>query len=318
MICRFQFALALALAPLALGGSSTHPHLQVALRTQAEVKKNVIVLSDLLPENAPEDLRSAGASISLGSAPEPTSVRRISKGEIENALADHADLLAAVRIPEYVTVCRYHRALTASELATAIETALRREGATPASSLDVASLALSAPVYVTTDDPGLEVTEIHFDPLRRETRFRLWTTKEPRNLPFCVAISRDLKLPTLVARHDLAPGEHARPADFDVQTRTAMSEASAASLAPAQMAGLQARRLIHAGEVVNRSMFTREILAEPGLPAKLVVEGRGFRLETTVIPLERGVLGQQIRVRDPDTHRILAAEVVGKGKLQVQ
>lgn len=310
-------ALALSLAASTSLRAASQAAGRVSLVAHAEVRANVVTLSDLLPAGAPGDLRAEAAQIALGSAPEPTSTRRISRAEIENAVLSNPDLLAEITIPDQVAVGRSHRALTTRELEAAIRAALGREPGDDGRALKFGPLALAAPVYVTSDDPGLRVTEIRFDPLRHETRFRLWTSKEPRNLPFYVTLPSDAKFPALVARRDLVASQPVGPADFEVERRAATSGGSATlPLTPADLAGLETRTPLRAGEAVNRSMFTQAVLVEPGMPARLVVKGNGFRLETTVVPLERGVLGQQIRVRDPDTHRILAATVVAKGVLR--
>jgi flagella basal body P-ring formation protein FlgA len=305
----------------AIGVAAVSPRLLAApprlrLLADAEVKSHEITLKDLLPPEAPAALLAQALRIRLGSAPQATSIRRLSKEEIQNALVDAPELLAAVEIPDVIRVRRYHRALTPAELVAALDAALGRFGRLDPRSLGLDSLALRAPVYVTTDDPGLQVTQIEFDSLHRRTTFRLWTSKEPQNLPFYITLSSRLKFPALVATRDLAPGEVARASDFAVATRARSENASLEPPAAASLVGLEARQPVRAGDVVERSMFAPELMAQPGLPAKLTIAGNGFRIETTVIPLERGYYGQQIRVRDPDTRRVMAAEVVGKGQLR--
>jgi flagella basal body P-ring formation protein FlgA len=58
------------------------------------------------------------------------------------------------------------------------------------------------------------------------------------------------------------------------------------------------------------------ILAEAGKPAMLRFDGRGLRIWMRVLCLERGALGQEIRVRDPENHRVFHAEVTGVAELR--
>jgi hypothetical protein len=56
-------------------------------------------------------------------------------------------------------------------------------------------------------------------------------------------------------------------------------------------------------------------LVTAGKPARLVVERGNVRLSAMVTPLESGVKGQLIRVRNQDSLRVLQAEVVDVGLL---
>jgi hypothetical protein len=58
-------------------------------------------------------------------------------------------------------------------------------------------------------------------------------------------------------------------------------------------------------------------LVTAGKPARLVMERGNVRLSAVVTPLESGVKGQLIRVRNQDSLRVLQAEVVDVGLLAV-
>jgi flagella basal body P-ring formation protein FlgA len=274
----------------------------------------IIRLSDLLPSGKAGALRARAAEIVLGSAPQPGLSRTVSGVEIRRRLIGAPDLLERLVIPDRIVIQRSYRSLSTSELLQAIQLRLGAQ-ATPGSvNWSPSDLKLSAPVYVTLDDPGLEVTRIELDPLRRQTKFRLWTSKEPSILPFWVTLAHDVKVPTLVARHDIPAGREMQAADFEVEEREGTPDGQ--SLLTADLTGLQARVSVKSGQAVTRSMLTPVMLVEPGRPAKLVAEGAHFRISTTVIPLQAGALGQQIRVRELDSQRILSAEVVGRGELK--
>ena len=63
-------------------------------------------------------------------------------------------------------------------------------------------------------------------------------------------------------------------------------------------------------------MFRPPVLAKPGQPATVLVQGDGFRIFTTAVPLQRGRKGQRIRVRDLATRRVFMAEVLDRGYLR--
>ena len=179
-------------------------------------------------------------------------------------------------------VNRSYRLLTRLELERAIAKALEKEGASAPESTGTNNLLLAAPVYVTQDDPGLQVLRIEFDALRRETRFCLWTSREPQILPFYVsvrgAITLSLKPPETLAT---------RPTQFPVT------------------AG--ARK----GGPPKRS----DPLVREGRRALLVVDEGPVHISASVIPLGSGAMGEAVRVRNPDSQRIIVASVAGKDQL---
>ncbi|HMD96080.1 MAG TPA: flagellar basal body P-ring formation chaperone FlgA [Terriglobia bacterium] len=318
---RVVLLLATLLAPAAVFRAMPAPtgNALVTLPSAVEVRSETLALSDLLPPGAPSDLLRAASGIALGNTPEPGSLRTIVRGEIEDLLRAEPELRASLSLPEHIIVSRSHRELTSHELSAAISDATGGPGALPL------NLKLSAPVYVTKDDPGLKVVRVEFDPLRRDTRFCLWASKEPDILPFYVTVSGGSVLsaqPALVARRDLAPGEIAGANDFMAQPRklttAAVGQLSQMGLpvTPEALAGRAARAYIKAGQVVNASMFRTVVMVNQGKLAVLVMEGRSFQISVPVIPLENGVLGQQVRVRNIDSRRVVAAEVVGPGRLR--
>ena len=284
LACCGACTLALAAGPPARG--------PVSLLSDVVLRPRNVRLSDLLPAAAPNSLLVASGAISLGSAPEPGSVRRIPREEIEQALIGQPELLAEIAIPKDIVVRRVHQPVTGEQVAAVIGAALGR-----GSTLDPATLGLqfSAPVYFTGDDPGLEVSEIEFDALHRATKFRLWTSREPDNLPFYVTVPGSLKtigrpLASAVARAATSAKPQAAVAAAEKAPPTQPSE----STPPARPA---------------------PPLVKAGVATRLVIQGADYRLTSTVIPLQPGVLGQEIRVRDPFTLKVFTAQVAGPGLL---
>jgi len=287
LVCLGASAVALAASP-----SAGAP---VALLSEVDLKTNDVRLSDLLPLDAPASLRTAGDAIPLGSAPMAGSVRRMSREEIEHALVDQPQILAAISVPADVTVRRVHRRLSPTEVAAAINAVLGSDKA-----VDAAKLNLQLCPMVTSDNPGLEVTGIDFDAFHQVTRFRLWTAKEPENLPFYVTISgRQMSLKAMP-----------QMAGTEARSKT-HSEAQPAVSAHSE----PARPAIGSGGVKS-SPKGQEMLVKAGVATQLVIEGADYRLTSTVIPLQPGALGQEIRARDPLTHKILSVQVAGPGLLK--
>lgn len=288
VVCLGATAVALAASP-----SAGAP---VTLLSEVDLKTNNVRLSDLLPAEAPASLRAAGDAVALGRAPVAGSIRHVTREEIEHALVDQSQTLAAISIPADITIRRVHRQLSRTEVATAIRAALGHEDA-----VDPAKLNLQLSPLVTSDDPGLEVTGIDFDTFHHVTRFRLWTAKEPANMPFYV----------VVPGHQIGSKE--------MPQGPAGTEARAVTHSEAQPAASTHSEPVHpaidAGSVKS-SAKGQEMLVKAGVPTQLVIEGADYRLTSTVIPLQPGALGQEVHARDPLTHKILSAQVAGPGLLK--
>jgi flagella basal body P-ring formation protein FlgA len=76
--------------------------------------------------------------------------------------------------------------------------------------------------------------------------------------------------------------------------------------------------IVDKGKSARQATLFPMVLVAVGKPAKLIVETPTLRMTALVTPLESGVKGQLISVRNQDTQRVLKAEVVGAGLLQVQ
>jgi flagella basal body P-ring formation protein FlgA len=287
----------------------------VPLKSHVTLHSGAITLADLLPESAAPELRQEAESISLGTAPEPPMSRILYRQQLQFLLQDHKSLLAELRLPDEVVVERFYRALTQEEVIQAIQHATGHQGINAEGGLDFANIHLSSPIYVTSNDPGLEVIRVESDPLRGATRFRLWTSKEPGNLPFEVSVPGAVKLPTLVSRHALASGEIVSASDFEVVMKPGAGILSGKPASIAQLTGLETRAPLQAGQPVARTEFAPPVLVRAGTLATLSVQGPHFSIKTVVVPLEQGVLGQEIRVRNPETREVVEAKVIGRDRL---
>ncbi len=305
---------------LALGGSGQAAvngpaAYRITLRSHVTLSATQLTLADLLPATAPESLREATRGIKLGVAPQPPVLRILYRQQLRFLMAAHPRLLARFVIPDEIVIQRSYRLLTRNEVIQAIQAALRNEGAREMSGSALAKVHFSAPVYVTQKDPGLRVIRIECDPSRGETQFRLWTSKEPGILPFDVTLQSSVEVPTLIASHTLAPGQVVSAADFTVALTPASRSASGQPAAAADFEGMEPRTLVRRGQPVQRNEFGQAVLVEPDTLATLIVRGGGFNIKTMVTPLEQGVMGQEIRVRNIESRQVVEAQVAGRDLL---
>ena len=251
---------------------------RVTLLSEAEIGSKTVFLSDLLPDTALAPLREAGAAISLGSAPMPGRSRIVTRAEVQTTLAANPQLEASLWIPVEITIRRTCHLISPEQVSAALGLALGK-----GSGKGQVDFSLLTPVCFSGDEPGLEVSNVEFDPLQRVTRFRLWTSKEPRNLPFYVTVPGRLD--------DAAASVHA--------VGSSAFKTAANSSDPRRAAA-------QAGNA---------ILVKAGVVTRLVIQGPDYRITTVVVPLQSGILGQQVRARDPLTLRVFSAYVAGPALL---
>ena len=119
----------------------------------------------------------------------------------------------------------------------------------------------------------------------RRARFLLWPSRSPKVLPFFVTVQFAGEMP---------PGPLRPAMEFGrIAQHSAMT--TAAARPPKQ-----------------------EILVAAGESATLTLHSDTLRIFVDVVSLERGTLGQQIRVRMPETGKIFNAQVDGRRHLEVK
>jgi hypothetical protein len=243
------------------------------------------MLSDLLPASAPGSLRARAAQISMGAAPQPGNTRILEHDAVERRAGASEELLAEVSVPERIVVSRNSRPITLSEVFEAIRSALHRSGAPGAAALQPGDVFLESQVFVGPGDSGLRVMRVDIDRGLRRARFLLWPSRSPKVLPFFVTVRFAGEMPSAPFRPAMEFGR--------------IVQHSATTTAAARPA-------------------KQEILVAAGESATLTLHSDTLRIFVDVVSLERGTLGQQIRVRMPETGKIFNAHVDGRAHLEVK
>jgi len=181
------------------------------------------------------------------------------------------------------------RPVSRDDIFAAIQEYLQRNGMPMRGGLRPGDLKIQSAVPMTSGDAGLAVRRISYDPLRGATVFQLWSSQEPRHLPFVVTTRREL--PSW--GQPSPPGENSRDA-------TKNPDGGDHALRPG----------------VSAARPKPPVLVRPGQPATLVILGQNLRITTTVVPLQPGIKGQCILVRDVVSAQVMKAEVVDAGWLQ--
>ncbi len=81
--------------------------------------------------------------------------------------------------------------------------------------------------------------------------------------------------------------------------------------------GKEAVRRLPVGEPIPKSALRRREAVKRGEPAQLVFQDRGLEIVAHVEPLEDGVVGEIIRVRNVDTGLIIVGRVEENGTISI-
>ena len=181
---------------------------------------------------------------------------------------------------------REPRLISRQEIFQAIQNDLAQKGISARAELRPEDLKIQASVPAIIVDTGLLVKNIRYSPIRRETVFELWTSREPQFLPFEVTTRRN-------------PDSLGLGTSLDTKLLSAVGDTRATI-----------------SQAHGQAAAKPPVLAKPGRPATLVMLGQNVRITTTVEPLQPGSKGQCILVRDLTTSRVISAQVVDEGLLQ--
>jgi hypothetical protein len=256
----FGFLLAGTMA----SASEESPSHVVLLRDSVEVSHEVIQLADLLPASVPADLWKACAIIELGRAPQPGSLRVLDRGEVAQRLAAEPALLRRLQLPPRITVLRSGTLVRRKVIAQTILSFLRTRNWKESDLPDVDALRWSGGVTTREEDPTLEVTRAVWDDRRQALAVRL------RCLDRSLCASFLVDAP---AKRLDSDGEKSLTSQASFTKRLRVATESRSHIAPGPS------------------------LTQAGRHVSLILEGEALRISLPVVCLERGALGQQIRVR---------------------
>lgn len=249
--------------------------LRIALLANTEVQSDTILLANLLPATASRRIREAAQNVALGAAPQNGATRQFTREFLAAAISSTGFSPADFVIPESVSVRRGSRLISLEEIYSAIQSALAKNPVSAIPSFQLRDLSLDADVRVPPGDAGLQVTQITFDQFIGRARFRLWPKSAPGVLPFFVT----------------------------------------AKVSAATPASPYASKLVIVSAHSSTNLETSPVLVAADRPARLHLHSSNMDMLLHVRALQRGHLGELIRVRLPGTGRIMLARVTGDAYL---
>jgi hypothetical protein len=255
-----------------------------------------IYLSDLLPNSAPSRVRLAAQEILVGQSPRPGSIRVLTSEGLERVLDDQQSLSNELQVPEQIIVRRSGRLVTREEVTQAIQSSLRHNEDFSKVVISPDNVRFAAAVLVSTANADLRVTRIEMDQPLHQLNFWLVSGADPAILPFLVS---------------------ARPQDVSNGLPGFDNDASTDATAAGSTSGRWSSALFRSHP--PRATERPATIVEAGKTAQLhLISGKTSEMFLAAIALERGSLGQRIRVRLESTGRVLEAQVVGMGQLEAE
>lgn len=246
------------------------------------------------------------AQTPLAYAPAPGSKRVLGRGEL-NRLAARFGLT----IPATAEVCVVRKAgrLERQLVLEALQASLRRAEASIElvewSAFPVPAGRLEFPRSGLRPPPAA-------DPSRAVLWHGVVRTAEGRSYPVWARVRITFPCTRLVAAETLPAGRPIEAGQIAEQRFQSCLIEDALSLSTAEVEGKVPKRTIRRGAVISRSWLEPAPEVERGQTVQVEAVYGGVRLSTTARAESSGRIGQQIRVKNPDSGRVFRAVVSGK------
>lgn len=143
-----------------------------ALQERVEINGETILLSDLLPREAREDLRSEAKRIRLGASPQPGSIRVLQREEVLHRLLAQGWPLSSVQVPKEITIARPAHEIDSAVLRASVSQYLKNRG-WGTSEIPEGQWLQSTVRISGTGSEELDVVAMEWDAVRRMWRFQV-------------------------------------------------------------------------------------------------------------------------------------------------
>jgi flagella basal body P-ring formation protein FlgA len=164
-------------------------------------------------------------------------------------------------------------------------------------------------------DSEFVITRAEYDAARDTTVFWLASSQKDNTLPsLIVTVHKQRSVKALMAKRDFRRGQWVSGDDL-----VEVDRSSGNVLLPDAELWKTVANPVRADASAKPVLKTNPdsvLLVKANVPSELVLLGKRFRGRMTVIPLESGRLGDEVRVRDPETRDILRATVTSRNQLE--
>ena len=120
-----------------------------------------------------------------------------------------------------------------------------------------------------------------------------------------------------VASRSIRRGDMLTGADIQRDRRRLSGTGLSAVDAPESVIGMVARRPIRAGDIIRSSQLAAPLAIKRGDTVKIKASNTSIAIVTSGEALSNGSVGQQIRIRNLNSERVIRARVTGPGEAEV-
>lgn len=121
----------------------------------------------------------------------------------------------------------------------------------------------------------------------------------------------------VVPAHDIARGTTISEADLTYATAANAVMAGVATSVQ-DVAGMEARRTLRAGETLRTQDLRRPVLVNKGSVVTMMFEAPGIILTATGRAMSEGGMGETVTVQNPASYRQITGVVVGPGQVRAE
>jgi flagellar basal body P-ring formation protein FlgA len=126
----------------------------------------------------------------------------------------------------------------------------------------------------------------------------------------------DSGMRVVVPSRDIARGEVIGESDLVYGTIPASTVFTGIITSVDQIKGMEARRMLHAGEIVRSDDIRRPIVVSKGAVVTMTFEAPGVTLTATGRAMSEGGLGDTVTVQNPVSFRLISGIVTGPGAVR--
>jgi len=121
----------------------------------------------------------------------------------------------------------------------------------------------------------------------------------------------------VVAARPLSPNQQLTASDVRIEEREVGNTTAKYLTKIDDVTGLVTNRLIREGTIFTQTMLQNPVILEAGTSVSILVDMNGVKIKTDGVTLQRGRIGQLIRVRNATSQKVLRARVLDHMTVEV-
>ncbi|MCB0310949.1 MAG: flagellar basal body P-ring formation protein FlgA [Bdellovibrionales bacterium] len=320
MMLRFYVLIGLlALATAQQAVFAEDPSVRIIGRDEITVTTNAVSMADVAEvysdKSADDDIVIALKKIILDQSPVPGKSKLLSAAQILAKLrANQVDLKqVGYSLPRSIKVIRASRELSYEEIEQALSQYLANENRDVA----ISKLLLDKKVQVAPGDIALVVKPFEIrSPGKMGFRVRALVADAPDvNFNLQAEINEWREIP--VAGRSLARGSIVGAEDLLLERKNMASLGPDVELEEMAVVGMELKQNIGYGEVFSKNKLVIPPLIRSGAKVTMVYRSKYFEATASGIALEEGLPGQPIRVKNPNSNKVILGRALEAGLVEV-